>query len=332
MEIAVAPLMQRLAFIAICLLGANPAAAACIPNPTNEPYSTFPQLTGKLVYHSYRSYGDGTGQIFLLDFKNPASLKQLSASGWNIRDPINPMLSPDGNWITFMGVRNNAWNVFLYRLDGTVGPVDLTGSSGATRNEDPKFSADGTKLVFKQNRDVKLAPIIFTNGVPSLGAVQNLTQTAPVTENSMPFLSPDSTRVYFATGASSNSAILYKPVAGGAASVFERNMWLATYYPIVRSDGSVFYSRWKDVFSRLDQIYVKTTPMSPAVQLLFNDCNGNNSDAAPVDGTNYVFFSSTTQGGYQLYLGDAGSGKRWSLSQFNVNSDTTTAKLGSHYR
>ncbi|MFX8055529.1 hypothetical protein ABTK93_19895, partial [Acinetobacter baumannii] len=42
-------------------------------------------------------------------------------------------------------------------------------------------------------------------------------------------------------------------------------------------------------------------------------------------------FSSTTAGGYQLYLGDASTGQRWSLSQFGVNNDTTKAKLGSNY-
>ena len=48
-------------------------------------------------------------------------------------------------------------------------------------------------------------------------------------------------------------------------------------------------------------------------------------------GTNYVFFSSTTAGGYQLYVGDVTTGQRWSLSQFGVNADTTKAKLGSSY-
>ena len=62
-----------------------------------------------------------------------------------------------------------------------------------------------------------------------------------------------------------------------------------------------------------------------------NDCVSNNSDPAPVTGTNYVFFSSTTAGGYQLYVGDVTTGQRWSLSQFGVNADTTKAKLGSSY-
>ena len=53
-------------------------------------------------------------------------------------------------------------------------------------------------------------------------------------------------------------------------------------------------------------------------------------DPAPVTGTNYVF-SSTTAGGYQLYVGDVTTGQRWSLSQFGVNADTTKVKLGSSY-
>ena len=81
-----------------------------------------------------------------------------------------------------------------------------------------------------------------------------------------------------------------------------------------------------------DQIYTKTAdPASTPNALPINDCVSNNSDPAPVTGTNYVFFSSTTAGGYQLYVGDVTTGQRWSLSQFGVNADTTKAKLGSSY-
>ncbi|RQS62585.1 hypothetical protein DID96_31320, partial [Burkholderia sp. Bp8963] len=53
---------------ALNLVG-NAADAACISNPPSQSNASFPSaLTGKLVYHSYVSYGDGTSQLFLYDF------------------------------------------------------------------------------------------------------------------------------------------------------------------------------------------------------------------------------------------------------------------------
>lgn len=66
----------------------------------------------------------------------------------------------------------------------------------------------------------------------------------------------------------------------------------------------VYYARWKDS-GGADLIYAKTAdPASTPSALALNDCMLNNSDPAPVSGTNYLFFSSTTAGGYQLYVGD----------------------------
>lgn len=54
--------------LALNLLG-GAAHAACISNPPAQSNATFPAaLTGKLVYHSYVKYGDGTSQLFLYDF------------------------------------------------------------------------------------------------------------------------------------------------------------------------------------------------------------------------------------------------------------------------
>jgi Tol biopolymer transport system component len=307
------------------------AQASCVVNPTTQSNSTFPaSLTGKLAYHSYVSYGDGTSQIFIYDFA-ARTLTQVSNITWGIQDPMNAVFSPDGKWLAFMGIKNNAWNVFFWQVGTSNLPINLTNSTGQTRNEDPKFSADGKSLLFKQNGDVMQAALSYTSSGPVFTSVVNLTRTAPGVENSMPFATPDGTAVYYTTGTGSGMG-LYKQTIGSTANVaFDAPAGLATYYPIVRADGTVFYARWLDATSQADQIYTKVNPSDVPNQLPLNDCNSNNSDPSPVNGTNYVFFSSTTAGGYQLYLGDATTGQRWSLSQFGVNSDTTKAKLGSNY-
>lgn len=312
-------------------LSAGFADAACVTNPAAQPDASFPAtLTGKLVYHSYVTYGDGTSQIFLYDF-SARSLTQLSKASWGIKDPMNAVFSPDGKWIAFMGVTNNAWNVFMYQLGTSNPPVNMTNSAGATRNEDPKFSADGKTLVFKQNGDVKQATLSYTSAGPAFTSIVSLTNAPSGAEYSMPFLAPDASAVYYATGTGANMGLMKRTLATGATAVFDHPASLQTYYPIVRADGNVFYARWKDA-SGLDQIYEKTPdPASTPNPLQLNDCVSNNSDPAPVNGTNYLFFSSTTAGGYQLYLADVTTGQRWSLTQFGVNADSTKAKLGSSY-
>ncbi len=312
-------------------LSSGIATAACISNPAAQPNATFPAaLTGKLVYHSYVKYGDGTSQLFLYDF-SAHTLTQLSKSTWGITDPMNGVFSPDGKWLAFMGISNGAWNVFMLQLGAGTPPVNLTNSTGATRNEDPKFSADGKTLVFKQNGDVKQATLSYTSAGPAFTSVVSLTNAPAGAEYSMPYLAPDSSAVYYATGTGANMGLMKRTLATGATATFDNPAGLQTYYPIVRADGMVFYARWKDS-GQADQIYTKTAdPASTPNALPINDCVSNNSDPEPVNGTNYVFFSSTTAGGYQLYVGDVTTGQRWSLSQFGVNADTTKAKLGASY-
>lgn len=308
-----------------------PGQAACIDNPVTQPDASFPVgLTGKLAYHAYMRYGDGTSQIFIYDF-SARTLTQVSKRSWNIRDPMNAVFSPDGKWLAFMGVSDNAWNVFLWQVGSTSVPVNMTHSTGQTRNEDPKFSADGTSLFFKRNGDIVRAGLSFTSHGPAFASVVDVTGAAGSAENSMPFPAPDGSAVYLTIGSGANMG-LYKQMSGTGTKVsFDTPAGISTYYPAVRADGTVFYARWKDRSSRLDQIYAKVNPGDTADQLSINDCSSSNSDPSPVDNTGYVFFSSTTRGGYQLYLGDLKTGKRWSLSQFGVNADVARAKLGSSY-
>lgn len=307
------------------------AMAGCVSDPPNQSNASFPSsLTGKLAYHSYVSYGDGTSQIFIYDF-TAHTLTQVSNSSWGITDPMNASFSSDGKWLLFMGVQNNAWNVFMWPTDGSHIPYNLTNSTGATRNEDPKFTADGTGVIFKQNsaNDME-GTLSYPGGIPEFTSVIDITNNK--TQDSMPFMTPDGTKLLFAEGTGGANLGLYEEtIATGATVAFDATSGISTYYPVVRADGTVFYTKWNNATQQLDQLYTKTSASSTPTQLSIDDCVSNNDDAGPVNGTNYVFFSSTTAGGYQLYLGDISTGQRWSLTQFGVNSDTTKAKLGSSY-
>ncbi len=313
-----------LALLAICVFSTNTSSALCSNNPPTASNNSFPALiTGKLVYHSYISYGDGSSQLWVYDF-NYHLLTQISNPSWGISDPMNAVWSPDGNWLLFMGIQNNAWNLFAWPTNNSHIPYNLTQSTGATRNEDPKFSADGSRIVFKQNFGNSFsAPFTVVGGVPTLGSLTNLTNNT--LEDSMPFLTPNNNNLLFAIGSGSALQIYHKNLLTGQTLSFAKK----GYYPIVRSDSTVFYA---DTSKGNDQTAYKTSLSANATQANFNDCLSDNSDAWPVNGSNLVFFSSTQMGNYQLYLGDLPSGSRWSLTPLGINSDTMRSYLGPAYR
>lgn len=308
------------------LLGASYSTsyAGCTNNPQAASNSTFPtSITGKLVYHSYVGYGDGSSQLWVYDF-NYHLLTQISNASWGISDPMNAVWSPDGNWLLFMGIQNNAWNIFAWPTNNSHIPYNLTQSTGATRNEDPKFSADGSRIVFKQNfANSYSAAFNVVGGVPSIGSLTNLTQNS--LEDSMPFLTPNNNNLLFAVGAGQSLQIYYKNLLTGLTVSFAKK----GYYPIVRSDATMFYA---DTTTGIDQTAYKTSPTAAATFANFNDCQSDNSDAWPVNGTNLVFFSGTQMGYYQIYLGDLVTGKRWSLTPLGINGNTTRSYLGPSYR
>lgn len=313
------------AMMATLLISASHSAsyALCSNNPPTAANSSFPaSITGKLAYHSYISYGDGSSQLWVYDF-NDHLLTQISNASWGITDPMNAVWSPDGNWLLFMGIQNNAWNIFAWPANNSHIPYNLTQSTGATRNEDPKFSADGRRIVFKQNfANSYSAPFNVVGGVPSLGILTNLTKNS--LEDSMPFLTPNNNNLLFAVGSGRSLQIYYKNLITLQTVSFART----GYYPIVRSDATVFYA---DTTTGIDQTAYKTSPFASPTQANFNDCQSDNSDAWPVNGTNLVFFSGTQMGYYQIYLGDLGTGTRWSLTPLGINSNTSRSYLGPAY-
>src|ERR1700739_1719194 len=183
----------------ICLRGY--ANAGC-----SDTSGSLPITTGKLVWHSYTSYGDGSSQIFVRDIAAGSTTNISSswagASGKTTRDPMNAVWSSDGTYLVFMAENGDqsAWNIWAGKADGT-GLTNLTGSTGTTRNEDPKFSSDGTKIYWKQSQAgtyrIMSAPISFS-GTPSLGT-QTTVKTGS-TEDSMPYADSGNSTIYFSAG------------------------------------------------------------------------------------------------------------------------------------
>lgn len=320
------------------LLWCQPAmATGCSNYPPNQPDSTFPSINGRMMYDTFISSGDIRNQIWMVDFATRKET-QISQSSWHITDPQNPVFTLDGKWLLFTGIQSNARNLFVFKIGSSTTPINLTGSTGATKNEDVKVSFDGTQIVFKQtswpggiaNFAIKLAPLVWTNGVPKLGIAQTLVGPT-ITQVSMPYLSPDASTLYYTTGDDKTLHVWsfsINPV--GKPFLIDGVIGNPAYYPVVRNDYVTLYTKW--ISNQSYQILLRASGSTTSTVAPFNDCKSENDDAAPVNGTNYVIFSSTTAGGLQLYLGDAITGKRWPLSRFLTADNMGAGKVGATYR
>ncbi|HEX5000025.1 MAG TPA: hypothetical protein VFY29_17520 [Terriglobia bacterium] len=291
-----------------------------------------PPLAGRVVYHSYQSYNDGSSRLFILDLGS-GQLNTIS-SGWtNLEDPMNAHWSPDGSRIVFMarpkkGRRAIAWfDVFLYTIGQSGNPINLT-NTGSLHEEDPKFSPDGQTIVYK-TRPSTLAEM-DTGGGPVRTIIAS---DGP--ERSMPYYSADGGSVWFSNrpGGMPNSAssIHVIPVSGGPDHVVVDTPDVIDFYPIRDTIGQFLYSRTVSASNLFGQIYMFDGFQS--LSLPFNTVDADYSDAYPV-GTQYILLSSTKsggQGGYDLYVADRNTGTMWSLGGYNSGVNTSREELGAAY-
>lgn len=292
------------------------------PDDINTPQ---PVISGKMVYHNYSCYNCNDSVLFLYDFKT--NERTVLSQNWPIINPMNAHFSPDGKKIVFMGISqiNNSWDLYIFTLGTNSQPINLTLNSSG-RDEDPKFSFDGTKIIFKQNGVLKE---MDTSG--------NITQTynVPNSEASMPYYTADGKSIVYAGNESNNNTLniyLYS-IANNTTSALSTIEKLEEYYPIVIDNDTFLFTRWEGLNNKNDQVYLgyfnNTTPKS----LPFNEPDANFSDAYPVN-SHTVIISSTKIGGigqYDLYLADMVTGKKWSLNLYNPYINSNNNELGACY-
>jgi len=268
--------------------------------------------------------------MFLYDFETNEH-KNISKN-WNIRHAMNANFSPDGNKIIFMGIRGNkdTWDIYMYDLTTQEHPVNLTPDDA--RNEDPRFSPDGKRIIFKRN--LRLAEMNLETGeissvIPEDGH-----------EYSMPDYNHDGTKVV-ASKLPSNvrndvgSAIVSIDLQSKTVTPLYDIPDVQDYFPVNANDESFYYSQGYSTEWKGDQVYRGYWDGRPSVRLPFNagrgeENEGDYSDASPAGG-DWVVISSTrpgSQGSYDLYLANAVTGQVVSMSEYHKNINTPNAELG----
>jgi Tol biopolymer transport system component len=166
----------------VCLLGTLGLAAASAG-------AAFPGRDGPIVYSFvHLNEGTDTGGLRV----HGPKLKQHSKPLTRDVGDVSPAFSPNGRLIAFQGNREAAAGTHIYvmRADGT-GVRQVT--SGASRDSDPAFSADGTEILFARTttgpRRTRIYAVPLAGGEPP--------RLSSGSEDTEPVATPDGKRILF---------------------------------------------------------------------------------------------------------------------------------------
>lgn len=255
-----------------------------------------------------------------------AHSSKILSSGWNIGNPMNAHFSPDGKKIVFMGITPGTgnWDIFTCTLSSSAQPANLSAMHAGGRNEDPKFSSDGSAIIFKNDGVLTL--------MDTLGNIIARYST-PGGEASMPYFADHNTSILYAAAQNGISSVYRFRTTDSSIQTLYSAAGIYAYYPIARDDSSFFFTRWHSATNHHDQLYLGFFDGRPPLRPGFNEASGDYSDAFPA-GKEYLFLSSTRSGGiggYDLYIAGIYSGAIWSLKLYDNKINTTLNELGACY-
>jgi hypothetical protein len=278
-----------------------------------------PTMKGKLIYHNYSTYDAGDSQIWLYDFSSKA-LSCISKNWTVVTNAMNAHFSPDGKQIVFMGIgkATNTWDVFTYDLTKGGEPVNLT-PSGNSRDEDPQYSPDGTRIVFKQN-----------GGLAEMNLATKSVTVLTGSEYSMPAYNSAGTKIICSKGDGENSSLVVVDIQTKAITTLYDEPGVQDYFPSAIDASSFYYSRGYDSKNMVDQIYRGYWSGLKSERLKFNNTDGDYSDASHINSDWLVLSSDRpgTQGQYDLYIASTSTSEIHSLSEYNASINTGKNELG----
>ncbi|MDS0525510.1 hypothetical protein NNC19_07450 [Clostridium sp. SHJSY1] len=288
-----------------------------------------PNVTGRVVYHSYNSYGDGSSSLYVLNLETKL-LDRISSSWTNVSDPMNAVWTADGKKIVFMGIDNSncTWDLYSYTIGKNGNPINLTNNS-KSRDEDPKFyPGSNNKIVFKST----YGEMYYIKTMDISANIITTIYSSSSMECSMPFYSDDGVYIFFSGLLRDEADIYVIPSLGGIPEKVSgcADVGISEYYPITKDSTGFFYTRPDPN----DMIYFKNTQTDDKpINMPFNVSDADNSDVCVVN-SNYTIISSNRLGGvggYDLYICDNKTGESWSLNSYNDEVNTSKNELGAAY-
>lgn len=306
--------------------------------------ANLPNIAGRIVYHSYISYGDGTSQLFIFDFQT-RTVENISASWTNVIDPMNAVWTADGQALVFMGRSTEQghvneyfhWDIFMYEIGAEGNPINLT-NDPYSRNEDPKmYPGSNTKFVYKSTCGIDYVYRIRTMSIPC--RTITTVHANPYLETAMPAFSYDGNWIYFTglVGGPTGQVDIWRisRLGGVPTRVPKASCFGAFQYYSIPNETGIFFARHFGPIGgcSADQIYHLNTTTGELTWMPFNIIGCNTSDIAIID-QYYSIISCTYyrgQGGYDLFIVHNITGERWSLCLWNSDVNTEKCELGAWF-
>lgn len=188
-----------------------------------------------ILFVTNRRVGLG-GEIFVMDIAS-RSAHPLPESIPNYPGAHSPSWSRDGQMIAFSTCDSSSTNCDMYtaRIDGIGGVTELANS--AADDDSPRFSPDGSKVVFVTNRHGSGYEIYVCN---SDGSSPHRLTTNNV-DDVLPHWSPDGSQIIFASLRDGPVFELYMMAADGS------NATRLTHSSVGNNYGAVFSSNGRRV-------------------------------------------------------------------------------------
>ncbi|HOR21083.1 MAG TPA: family 16 glycosylhydrolase [Ruminococcus sp.] len=263
---------------------------------------------GWLLWHSYTSYSALDSRLFL---RSPSGETQEITG--DFIHPMNGSFGSSPDQFVFMALDQAAdeWDIFLWEK----GKVrNLTKNSGFN-NEDPKFSPDGKSIVFKSGHwDSAAEGFVYDLALLDIatGAVAMITEGGP--EESMPCFSPDGKYLYYCPFSKGIGQIWRMELGSDRNEPIFGEAGVNAYYPVTFGE-EMFFTKWYSAEDHCDQIM--RFDGSQITAMPFDSPDYDCSDPCPLEGG--MIFSSTMNGGYDLYCYDGTSVSP--LSELNTDKN-----------
>lgn len=252
---------------------------------------------GYLLYHAYSTYDAVDSKLYIQDLST--NKVECLSDKWNhISHAMNGDFGKTNNEFVFMAITNDEWDVFYYnrRKDEL---INLTEGNGY-RDEDPKFSPDGKKVIFKQGiwnheRD----DFVYTIMEIDIESKQTREIISSYKESAMPYYTEDMLSIFYTKGVGSECEIWNYNFETKIDKLVYGQENVQVYYPIVYKD-SMYFSRWFSEENHSDIVVKYDMNTNSFLTLPFATGEFDCSDYFPVtDSTGYL--CCNINGSYDLY-------------------------------
>lgn len=254
---------------------------------------------GKIVFLTNR-HGESDLYVMNTNGSNQTRLTfSLTGQGHG-----SPSWSHDGSKIVFQkgGVGVGASQIFVMNADGT-NPIQIT-HEPAVEHVYPGLSPDGTKVVFRTNRDGNHEIYVMNIDGSNL---TNLTNSLSL--DTQPQWSPDSTKIVFMSNRDGNHE-LYTMNANGTNVIRLTNLVAVEEEPAWSPDGTkiAFISNRSGRYN----LYTMNSDGSNQTRITYTSGDDEYPSWSP-DG-NQIVFSSSRGSDMEIYVMDANGGNEINIS------------------